>query len=103
MPSSVLDYPFLYAHLTESTQLTTAKGTLHTVTINRGDPHAGGIITVYDSNDGVDADNILANIIMDTAVFIIPQTLAYDINYIYGLYFEFDAEFTTADITVSYR
>ena len=103
MPSSVLDYPFLYAHLTESTQLTTAKGTLHTVTINRGDAHAAGVITIYDSADGVDADNIIAILIMDTAVFVIPQTLIYDINYVNGLYLDFDEDFTTADITVSYR
>jgi len=103
MPSSVLEYPFDYAHLTESIQLTTANGTLHTVTINRGDGHAAGVITVYDSAAGADVDNIIANIIMDTAVFVIPQTLIYDVEYTNGLYFEFDAEFTTADITVSYR
>ena len=102
MPSSVLEHPFSWAHIMESTQLTITRGTLHTITINRGDGHAAGIITVYDSADGADT-NIIANIIMDTAVFVIPQTLTYDVEYTHGLYFEFDAEFTTADITVSYK
>ena len=103
MPSSILEHPFLWTHLAESTQVLTTRGTLHTITINRGDAHAAGIVTVYDSNDGVDADNIIANIIMDTAVFVIPQTLIYDVEFVNGLYFEFDANFTTADLTVSYR
>jgi len=103
MPSSVLEFPFLWKNLEASDQVTMAKGTLHTITINRGDPQAMGTVTVYDSADGVDAANIVATIIMDTSVFVVPNTLIYDAELEHGLYIAFSAGFTVGNITVSYR
>jgi hypothetical protein len=103
MPSSVLDRPFDSKYLAATEQVTTARGTLHTVTINRGDPQAMANITLYDSADGDDADHIVAVIIMDTSVFVVPVTLVYDVELENGLYVEFSAGFTVGNITVSYR
>ena len=103
MPSSVLDYPFDYVHVTEDTQIATSNGTLHTITINRGDAEAGAIVTVYDSADAGATGDVIAIIAMDTAVYVIPQTLTYDVKLVYGLYIDFFAGMTTGDLTVSYR
>ena len=103
MPSSVLEYPFDWTHVTESTQIATVQGTLHTITINRPDPLADTTITLYDSADGADADNIIAVIGMDEAIFVVPNTLVYDVEFSYGLYVEFSAGFTVGNITVSWR
>ena len=80
-------------------------GILHTVTINRADAHAGGTVTLYDSIDagGCDAAHMIANVIVDTAVYVIPTTLVYDCELTHGLYVAFDAGLTTTDITVSYK
>ena len=102
MPSSVLDRPFTSSHLTATTQVSTVQGTLHSVTINRPDPAAGCTVTLYDSADGATAD-IIAIIAMDSVIFVIPNTLTYDIEFENGLYIEFSAGFTLGDITVSWR
>jgi hypothetical protein len=103
MPSSVLDYPFRWKHLAATNQVTIAPGVLHTVTINRADNDAGAIITIYDSAAGVDANNIIAIICLDKAVYVIPATLAYDCELQNGLYVAFAAGMAEADITISYR
>ena len=103
MPSSVLEFPFGYTHLTETTQVSTAKGTLHSLTINRPDPAAGANITLYDSAAGADVDSILAIVAMDSALFVVPVTLTYDIEFENGLYVEFSAGFTLGDITLGWR
>lgn len=102
MPSSVLEYPFGYTHLPHvSTQVSIAPGTLHTVTINKPDPAAGAIATLYDSAVGVTAD-IIAIIDMDRADYVIPMTLIYDINFVHGLYVAFSGQ-TLGDITIGWR
>ena len=95
-----LERPFDWRHLTGTTQVASAPGMLHTITINRGDPAAGAIATVYDGI-GVTA-NIIAIIILDTALYAVPTTLVYDCGYLVGLYVAFSAV-TLADITVSYK
>jgi hypothetical protein len=102
MPDSVLDRPFESKYLAATDQVTTARGILHTVTINRGDPQAMAHITLYDSAAGATAD-IIAVIVMDTSVFVVPVTLVYDVELENGLYVEFSAGFTVGNITVSYR
>jgi len=102
MPSSVLDFPFLWKHLAATDQTTTSPGILHTVTINSPDPAGACTITLYDSAAGVTAD-IIAVIAMDAALFVIPQTLVYDVVLENGLYILFSAGFTVGDITVAYR
>jgi len=102
MPSSVLDYPFLWKHLAATDQTLAAPGTLHSITINSPDPAAGCTITLYDSAAGVTAD-IVAIIAMDSALFVVPQTLFYDVELANGLYIEFSAGFTLGDITIAYR
>jgi hypothetical protein len=102
MPSSVLDYPFLWKHLTATDQTLTAPGTLHTITINRPDPAGACTITLYDSAAGATAD-IIAIIAMDSALFVVPETLFYDAELANGLYVEFSAGFTLGDITIAYR
>ena len=100
MPFSSIERPFDYKHLTDTTQVASAPGMLHTITINRPDTTASAIITVYDGI-GVTA-NIIAIVIMDAALFVIPTTLVYDVGYLTGLYIAF-SNAVTADITVSYK
>ena len=102
MPNPVLEFGYSWRHLTVTTQVSTAKGILHTVTINRPDALAGCTVTIYDSAAGATAD-ILAIIAMDSALFVIPNTLMYDAKFENGLYVEFSAGvWATGDITVSY-
>jgi len=102
MPSSVLEFPFNWTHLTATNQVSTAKGTLHSITINRPDPEDDCTVTLYDSADGVTAD-IIAIIAMDSDLFVVPVTLTYDAELTNGLYVAFSAGFTLGDITVSWR
>ena len=96
-----IDRPFDWNHVTATTQVKSGPGMLHSITINRGDPAAARFITIYDGI-GVTAD-IIANIVLDTAVFVIPQTLIYDCGFLTGLYVAFDGAVTLADLTVSYK
>lgn len=100
MPFSPIERPFDWKHLTATNQVKAGPGLLHTLTINRGDPAAGAVVTAYDGI-GVTA-NIIAIIILDTAVFVIPTTLVFDVGFLTGLYLAFSAV-TLADITVSYK
>jgi hypothetical protein len=100
MPFNPLERPFSWKHLTATNQVSSVPGMLHIITINRGDPAAASIATVYDGI-GVTA-NIIAIIILDTALYVIPTTLTYDVGYLAGLYITFSAV-TLADITVSYK
>jgi len=60
MPYNVLERPFDWVHLIDTSQVITRLGVLHTVTINRPDVGAGALVTIYDV---ADADDILpANI-----------------------------------------
>ena len=103
MPFDPTERPFKSKHLAaESAQVASVPGTLHTITINRGDPHAGCVVTIYDAIGVGDAAHIIAIIVLDTAVFVIPQTLTYDSEYEHGLYADMDADATLADITISY-
>ena len=101
MPFSPIDRPFDWEHVTATMQVKSGPGMLHTITINRGDPAAATFITIYDGI-GVTAD-IIANIILDTAVFVIPQTLLFDTGFLAGLYVAFSGAVTLADLTVSYK
>jgi hypothetical protein len=96
-----LDRPFDWEHVIATGQVKTGPGMLHAITINRGDPAAGRVITIYDGV-GVTA-NIIAIIALDTALFVIPQTLIYDCGFLAGLYVAFDGDVTLADLTVSYK
>jgi hypothetical protein len=100
MPFTPLERPFDYKHLTNTNQVASAPGMLHTITINRPDTTASAIVTVYDGI-GVTA-NIISIIAMDAALFVIPTTLVYDVGYLAGLYIVF-SNAVTADITVSYK
>ena len=105
MPYDVLERPFQWVHLIDTAQVLTRPGTLHTITINRPDVGAGALITVYDvaaAGDILPA-NMIANITMDDAFFVIPQTLIFDVGFTHGLYILFSAGMTTGDITVSYK
>ena len=99
MPFSVLERPFKWRHLTATAQVHSQQGVLHTVTINRPDPAAAGTVTLYDGI-GVTAA-IIAIIALDSALFVIPTTLVYDLAYGTGLYVAFSGA-TLGDITVSY-
>ena len=96
-----IDRPFDWSHITATVQVKSGPGMLHSITINRGDPAGGRFLTVYDGV-GVTA-NIIANIALDTAVFVIPQTLIYDCGFLAGLYVAFDGAVTLADLTISYK
>ena len=100
MTWSPIERPFCWAHLTDTLQVASAPGILHTITINRPDTTGGAIITVYDGI-GVTAD-IISIITMDKAVYVVPATLHYDVCYSAGLYLVF-SHAVTADITVSYK
>jgi len=95
------DRPFDWAHITATVQVKSGPGMLHSITINRGDPAVARFLTVYDGV-GVTTD-IIANIVLDTAVFVIPQTLIYDCGFLTGLYVAFDGAVTLADLTISYK
>lgn len=101
MPFSPTERPFAWKHLTATDQVASTPGVLHTITINRPDPAAASTITVYDGI-GVTAD-IIAIIVVDSALFVIPTTLVYDCGYATGLYVAFSGGITLADITVSYN
>jgi len=101
MPFTPIERPFLWQHVTETTQVDSKPGILHTITINRPDAQADSIITVYDGI-GITTD-IIAIITVDAALFVIPTTLTYDVGYETGLYITFSDGITTADITVSYK
>ena len=100
MPYTPLERPFDYKHLTNTNQVASAPGMLHTITINRPDTTASATVTVYDGI-GVTA-NIISIITIDAALFVIPTTLVYDVGYLAGLYVAF-SNAVTADITVSYK
>jgi len=104
MPYNVTERPFSWIHLIDTAQVLTRPGTLHTITINRPDVGAGALITVYDVADVGDIlpTNMIANITMDDAFFVVPATLIYDVGFENGLYILFSAGMTTGDITVSY-
>ena len=102
MPNPILDYGYKWKHLTATDQISVVEGILHSVTINRPDPAAGCTITLYDSAAGASAD-IIAILAMDSALFVVPQTLIFDAELEHGLYVAFSAGFTLGDITVSYR
>ena len=105
MPYSVLERPFEWIHLIVSAQVITRPGTLHTITINRPDVGGGALISVHDvaAVGDILPANMIANITMDDAFFVIPQTLTYNIGLERGLYILFSAGMTTGDITVSYK
>lgn len=105
MPSSVLDFPYLWKHLIDTDQVSSARGTLHSVTINRPDVGGGALITLYDVDDAGDIApaNMIANITMDDAFYVVPTTLIYDVELDNGLYILFSAGMTTGDITIAYR
>jgi len=96
-----LDRPFDWEHITATVQIKTGNGMLHSITINRGDPAAGRVLTVYDGV-GVTTD-IIAIVALDTAIYVIPQTLIYDCGFLEGLYVAFDGAVTLADLTISYK
>ena len=101
MPFSPIERPFDWTHVTATAQVKTGPGMLHTITINRGDPAAGRVVTIYDGV-GVTAD-IIAIITLDTALFVIPTTLHFDCGFLAGLYAAFDGAVTLADLTISYK
>ena len=105
MPYDILERPFSWIHLIDTLQVLTHRGVLHTVTINRPDVGGGALISVYDVADAGDIlpANLIANITMDDAFFVVPTTLTYNIGFANGLYIIFSAGMTTGDITVSYK
>jgi len=105
MPYNVIERPFQWVYLIVTTQILTRAGTLHTITINRPDVGAGALISIYDVAAAGDIlpTNMIANITMDDAFFVIPTTLIYDVGFTSGLYILFSAGITTGDITVSYK
>ena len=104
MPFNPVERPFLWQHLTASTQVITTRCVLHTVTINHPDAAAGAMVTLHDvaAVGDIAPGNMIANIALDSALFVIPNTLIYDVGCTNGLYALFSAGLTTADITVSY-
>ena len=105
MPYDITERPFNWVHLIDTDQVLARRGVLHTITINRPDVGAGALITVYDvaAAGDIDAANMIANVTMDDAFFVIPTTLIYDVGFESGLYILFSAGMTTGDITVSYK
>ena len=104
MPSSVLDFPFDWVHLIASTQVASARCMLHSVTINSPATGASSVALhdVAAVGDILPA-NMIANITLNPALFVVPATLIYDCQCVNGLYVLFSAGITTEDITVSYR
>jgi len=104
MPSSVLDFPFDWIHLIASTQVVATRCMLHSVTLNH--PATGAsTVSLHDvaAVGDIAPANMIANITLDPALFVIPTTLAFDCQCINGLYVLFNAAITAEDITVSYR
>jgi len=95
-----ISIPGLHKHMAASGQVKAGAGVLHTVVINRPDTTGGAIITLFDSLTGT--GTAIAIITMDSAVFVIPTTLVYDVAFTTGLYVLFSHE-VTADITISYN
>jgi len=78
---------------------------LHTITINRPDPQAGARCDVYNvaAVGDIAPANLVASIAMDSALFVVPSTLVYDVELDAGLYVAFLAGMTIGDITINYK
>ena len=100
-----VERPFSWQHLTASAQVVARRCVLHTLTINHPDPAAGAMVTLHDvaAVGDIAPGNMIANIALDAAIFVIPNTLTFNVGCTNGLYALFSAGLTTADITVSYR
>ena len=105
MSWSPVNRPFNYVHLlATSTQITTIPTYLHSVTINHPDSAAGATVTLHDvaAVGDILPANAIATIAMDSALFVVPTTLAYSLRCVNGLYALFSAQ-TVGDITISYK
>jgi len=100
MGSSVIDFPWNYAHVTADAQVSAGPCSLHSIVVN-GLTTAGDCI-VYDSPDT--GGDIIAVLHLDltTSVSVQPIPFIYDVKCKNGLYLEFDGTLV-ADLTVSYR
>ena len=99
MPNPVADFPWQYKHVTESVQIFSRQGVLHTIVVN-GLTTAGDI-TVYDNPAA--AGNVIAVLHLDTttSISVQPIPLIYDIGCKTGLYLDYD-QAVAADLTVTY-
>lgn len=101
----VHERPHDWVHLIATSQVIARPCFLHTITINRPDVGAGALVSVYNvaAVGDIAPANLVANITMDDAFYVIPQTLIYDVELNAGLYILFSAGMTTGDITISYK
>lgn len=102
--NSVIDRGFLYAHVTGAgaEQIITASPcTLHTLSINGGNPTAGGTFIVYDGD--VATGTIVAVVTVPKSTTLMPVTLTYDVRCATGLAVAAGGGLAGSDITISYR
>jgi len=100
MSNSIADFPWNYAHVAASAQVSAGSCVLHTIVVNG--LNTAGDCTVYDNPAA--AGNVVAVIHLDpaTSISVQPITLTYDVGCLTGLYLDFDGTLV-ADLTVSFR
>uniref|UniRef100_A0A6H1Z8B5 Uncharacterized protein n=1 Tax=viral metagenome TaxID=1070528 RepID=A0A6H1Z8B5_9ZZZZ len=97
---SVTDFPWEFAHITETTLVQTGATVLHTLTINRGASQGTIVATVY---DGADATGTIVAIIDVGDTVVTPTTLAWGIALETGLYIVVSSSEVSVDLTVSFK
>ncbi len=90
--SSVIDLPWAWKHLINSTQVRPGQGALHTIVLNQLD--SKGSVIVY---DGIDAGGLVMAVI--ATEFQQPACMIFDLEYKVGLYIAIAGEW---DLTVTY-
>jgi hypothetical protein len=93
MDNARSDFKWFFEHVTESTQVKTGPGALHTIVLNGLDTKS--TITVW---DGIGAAGNVIGII--TNAFPQPRTLIYDEDFTVGLYIQLTGQ--GDDLTVNY-
>jgi len=98
--NSVTDFPWNYAHVAASVQVSPGPCVLHHITVN-GLTTAGDC-TVHDNPAA--AGTVIAILHLDptTSISVQPINLAYDVECGTGLYLLYDGTLV-ADLTVSYK
>lgn len=100
MSNPVTDFPWIYAHVAASTQVSAGSCVLYTITVN-GLTTAGDCI-IYDNPAA--AGNVIGVLHLDptTSISVQPITFLYDVECLTGLYLDYDGTLV-ADLTVSYK
>jgi len=95
MPDARTDFPWNWAHVTETVLVKEGGGALHTIVINYLDDW--GTVVVY---DGIDNTGAVIGII--STALTQPVTLIYDLKIATGIYLEVLGQEVIASLTVTY-